>query len=75
MTSFLVTCFVELRIEYQSVKFPCCRISAKSFIDELRKHNDDVMMTSFHVVDLKILNVVKLNIGYEHFKFQISWLS
>ena len=43
--------FVELEIAYQPVKFQCCRLSLERFIDEL-KNNDDVIMTSFHVVGI-----------------------
>ena len=47
-----------------------------SFIDKLRKHNYDVIMTSFHVLgDLKISHFVKQDIDYHAAKFQISWLS
>ena len=35
---------------YQVAKFQFCRLSLASFIDRFIKHNDDVIMTSFHVV-------------------------
>ena len=44
--------FVELSIDYQPAKFQYCRLSLASVIDRLRKHNDDVIMTSFHVVGI-----------------------
>ena len=49
MTSFIVTSLSNL-LDYGPAKFQCCRLSLASFIDKLRKHNDDVIMTSFHVV-------------------------
>ena len=65
--------FVEPWIDYQPAKFQCCRLSLASFINRLRKHNDDVII-SFRW-DLKISNFVKLNIGYQLPKFRVSWLS
>ena len=59
-------------MDYQPAKFQCCRLSLASFIDKLRKHNDDVISCCW---DLKISNFVKQNIGYHPSKFQISWLS
>ena len=44
--------FVELRRSYQLTKFQFCRLSLASFIDKFRKHNDDVIMTSFYVVGI-----------------------
>ena len=64
--------FVELLIEYQPARFQCCRLSLASFIDRLRKHNDDVILCCWN---LKISSFVKLNIGYHLSKFQISWLA
>ena len=41
-----------------------------------KKHNNDVIMTSFHVVGIsKSQFFVKLNIGYHPSKLQIFWLS
>ena len=38
-------------MDYQLAKFQFCSLSLASFMDRLRKkHNDDVMITSFHVV-------------------------
>ena len=37
-------------MDYQPAKFQCCRLSLAGFIDKLRNHNDDVIMTSFYVV-------------------------
>ena len=63
-------------MDNQPAKFQCCRLPLASFIGKLSKHNDDVIMTSFHVFGyLKISNSVKLDIGYHFSKFQISWLS
>ena len=44
--------FVEPEMDYQPAKFQCCMLSLASFIDKLRKHNDDVIMTSFHGVGI-----------------------
>ena len=60
-------------MDYQPAKFQCCRLPLASFIDKLRKQNDDVIMTSFQVFwNLEISNFVKLNIRYHPSKFQIS---
>ena len=46
------------------------------FYRQIKKHNDDVIMTSFHAVRIwKSQIFVKLNIGYQLSKFQISRLS
>ena len=39
-------------MSYQLAKFQFFRLSLASFIDRFRKHNDDVIMTSFHVVGI-----------------------
>ena len=39
-------------MSYQHAKFQFCRLLLASFIDRLKKHNDDVIMTSFHVVEI-----------------------
>ena len=44
--------FVELGMAYQPAKFQCCMLSLANVIDILRKHNDDVIMTSFHVIGI-----------------------
>ena len=44
--------FVEPYMDYQSAKFQCCRLCLAGSIDKLRKHNDDVIMTSFHVAEI-----------------------
>ena len=40
--------FVDFTEGYQPAKFQCCRLSGSSFTEGLQKHNDDVIMTSFH---------------------------
>ena len=47
--------FVELRIDYQRAKFQCCRLSVARFTDGLRKHNDDVIMMSYHKFECPML--------------------
>ena len=39
-------------MDYQLVKFQCCRLSLASFIDRLRKNNHDIIMTLFDVVGI-----------------------
>ena len=39
-------------MDYQFAKFQFCKLSLASFIDRFRKHNDDVIMTLFHVVGI-----------------------
>ena len=39
-------------MSYQLAKFQFCRLLLASFIDIFRKHNDDVIMTLFHVVEI-----------------------
>ena len=39
-------------MDYQLAKFQFCRLSLASFIARFIKHNDDVIMTSFHVVGI-----------------------
>ena len=46
--SFKFAYFVEFTKGYQPAKFQCCRLSGLSFTEGLEKHNDDVIMTSFH---------------------------
>ena len=62
-------------MSYQLAKFQFCRLSLARFIDRFRKHNDDVIMTSFHAVGIKNLKFMKLFINYHLSKFQIFWLS
>ena len=59
-------------MEYQPAKFQCYRLSLASFMDKLKKQNDDVISCCW---DLKISNFVKPNMGYNPSKFKISWLS
>ena len=37
---------------YQLAKFQFCRLSLASFIDRFKKHIDDVIIRSFHVVGI-----------------------
>ena len=46
--------FVEFIKGYQPAKFQCCRLPESSFIEGLQKHNDDVIMTSFHILEFEI---------------------
>ena len=40
--------FVEFTKGYQPAKFQFCRLSRSSFAEGLLKHNNDLIMTSFH---------------------------
>ena len=46
--------FVELSKGYQTAKFQCCRLSGSSFKEGLQKHNDDIIMRSFHILSFEI---------------------
>ena len=64
---------MELWIDYQPAKFQCCRLSLASFIDRLVKHNDDVIMTSFHVIGIVKSQICETEYNHPS-RFQISWL-
>ena len=58
-------------MNYQLAKFQFCRLSLARFIDTFRKHNDDVIMTSFHVVGIrKSISPSFKSLGYLN---QILW--
>ena len=40
--------FVEFNKGYQPAKFQCCGLSGTRFTEGLQRHNDDVIITSFH---------------------------
>ena len=46
--------FVEHTKGYQPAKFLCCRLSGSCFTEGLQKHNDGVIMTSFHILGFEI---------------------
>ena len=46
--------FVDLSKGYQPEKFQCCKLSESSFTEELQKHNNDVIMTSLHILEIEI---------------------
>ena len=46
--------FVELRKGYQPEKFQRCGLSGSNFTEGLQKHNDDVIMRSFHIFGFEI---------------------
>ena len=39
---------------YQLEKFQCCKLSGSSFTEELQKCNDNVIMTSLHILGFEI---------------------
>ena len=75
MTSFLVIRLSNLHIyekSYQNAKLKGCRLSGSSFTEKLQKHNDDVIMTSFHTFGIQNFHMLlKLIISYQTAKFQI----
>ena len=60
---FKVAYFVKFTKGYQPAKFQCSGLSGSSVTEELRKHNDDVIMTSFH--DFGILYFIFCETGYK----------
>ena len=50
---------VEFTIGYQPAKFQCCRFSGSSFTEGLQKHNDDVIMTSFHDIGIRNFHILR----------------
>ena len=55
-------------IGYQPAKFQWCRLSASSFLEGFKKHNDDIIM-SFHSLGFEICVSYETDIGYEPAKF------
>ena len=51
--------FVELTIGYQPAKFQCCRLSESSFTEGLEKHNDDVLVASFHIFGIQNFHILQ----------------
>ena len=49
--------FVEFAKGYQPTMFQCCRLSGSSFTEGLQKHNDDVIMTSFHDFEIRSFHI------------------
>ena len=50
--------FVEFIKGYQPAKFQCCRLSGSGFTEGLQKHDDDVIMTSFHDVEIRNFHIL-----------------
>ena len=55
---FKFTYYVKLNIGYQPEKFQNCRLSGSSVTKGLGKHNDDVIMTSFHIVGIRNMHIL-----------------
>ena len=51
-------CFVDLTKGCQPEKFQCCKLSFSSFTEELQKHNDDVIMESFHIFGIRNFHIL-----------------
>ena len=56
--------FVELIQGYQPAKCQYCRLSGSRLTEGLQKHNDDVIMASFHILDSKFSYFDKLIISF-----------
>ena len=59
---FLVIVFkfaylLELTKGYQPAKFQYCKLSGSNFAEGLQKHNDDVIMTSFHIFVIRNFHI------------------
>ena len=68
--------FVELTKGYQPANFQCCGLFGSRFTDGLLNQNDDVIMTSFHILEIRNFYIfVKLIISYQPAKFEIPQLS
>ena len=67
--------FLEFTKGYQTVKFKFCELSGSGFIEGLQKHNDDVIMTSFHNFGIQNLKICQTGyMIYQPAKFQIPEL-
>ena len=62
--------FVEFTKGYQHAEFQFCRLSGSRFTEGLQKHNDDVMMTSFHTLGFQISIFCKT--GYKLLNCKVS---
>ena len=51
--------FVEFTEGYKPEKFQFCRLSGSRFKEGLQKHNDEVIMTSFHSSGIQNFNTLK----------------
>ena len=67
--------FVAFTKGYQPANFQFCRFSGSSCTEGLPKHNDDIIMTSFHTFRIQnFKHFVKLVIRYQPAKFEIRQL-
>ena len=53
--AFRFAYLLELTKGYLSEKFQCCKLSGSSFTEELQKYNDDVIMTSLHILKFEMV--------------------
>ena len=49
---------VELTKDYQPAKFQWCKLSGSSFTEGLQKRNEDVIMTSLHIFEIRNSHVL-----------------
>ena len=56
--AFKFVYFVEFTEGYQPTKFQFCKLPGSSFTKGSEKHNDDVMMTSFHTFGIRNFNII-----------------
>ena len=71
---FKFVSFVEFTKRYQPTKFQFCGLSGSNCTEGLQKHNDDVIMTSFHNFRIQFY-FAKLVISYQRTNFEIPQLS
>ena len=50
--------FAEFTKVYQPAKFQFYRLSGSRFLEGLQKHNDDVIMTSFHTFGIQNFDIL-----------------
>ena len=50
--------FVEFTKGYQPAKFQFCILSGSSSIEGLQRHNDDIIMMSFHTFGIQNFNIL-----------------
>ena len=50
--------FVELTKGYQPTKFQCSKLYGSAFTEGLEKHNDDIIMMSFHIFGIQNFHIL-----------------
>ena len=65
---------MEFSKGYHPAKFQFCRLSGSSFTEGSQKHNDDVIMTSFHNLGIQNFNILS-ETGYMQSLKSVSYLN